>query len=60
MREADREYTETHFTIATRPLVDLPGYAAYVEAFDAAKAEVKTVLNPLHDQRRSYKYRSQA
>ena len=42
VREANREYAEIHFTIATRPLVDLPGYAAYVAAFDAAKAEVKT------------------
>ena len=41
VREADREYAEIHFTIATRPLVDLPGYAKYVEAFKAAKAEVK-------------------
>lgn len=42
VREANREYAEVNFTIATRPLVDLPGYAAYVGAFDAAKAEVKT------------------
>ena len=42
VREADREYAEIHFTIATRPLVALPGYAAYVKAFKAAKAEVKT------------------
>ena len=41
VREADREYAEIHFTISTRPLGDLPGYAAYVEAFEAAKAEVK-------------------
>ncbi len=40
VREADREYAEIHFTIARRPLADLPGYAGYVEAFDAAKQEV--------------------
>ena len=42
VREANREYAEIHFTIATRPLATLPGYAAYVKAFKAAKAEVKT------------------
>ena len=41
VREADREYAEVHFTLANRPLEDLPGYTAYVEAFKAAKAEVK-------------------
>ena len=42
VREAEREYAEIHFTIAKRPLADLPGYVAYSEAFRAAKAEVKT------------------
>ena len=42
VREADREYAEIHFTIARRPLEALPGRAAYVEAFEAAKAEVKS------------------
>ena len=42
VREANREYAEIHFTIATRPLIDLPGYGAYVQAFKGAKAEVKT------------------
>lgn len=42
IREADREFAEVHFTIATRPLNDLPGHSAYVKAFRAAKAELKT------------------
>lgn len=41
VREADREYAEIHFTIGARSLLDLPGYAAYVQAFEAAKNEVK-------------------
>ena len=40
VREADREYAEIHFTIATSPLSHLPGYAEYVQAFNAAKAGV--------------------
>ncbi len=42
IREADREYAEVHFTIAARPLSELPGHPAYVKAFRAAKAELKT------------------
>ena len=41
VREADREYADIHFTIATRPLADLPGYSAYLEAFHAAKEGVQ-------------------
>lgn len=41
VREADREYAEIHFTIAKRQLEALPGYAAYVEAFESATAEVR-------------------
>ena len=42
IREANRDVAEIHFTIATRPLTDLPGHRAYVDAFRAAKAELKT------------------
>ncbi len=49
VREADREYAEIHFTIARRSLETLPGRAAYVEAFQSAKAEVKSL--PTYDVR---------
>ena len=42
IREAHREFAEVHFTIATRPLTDLPGYESYIEAFRSAKAELKS------------------
>lgn len=41
IREAEREFAEIHFTIATRPLRDLPGHSAYVNAFRSAKKELK-------------------
>lgn len=41
IREAQQDQAEIHFTIATRPLSDLPGYRHYVDAFDAAKSDLK-------------------
>ncbi len=49
IREARRDYAEIHFTIATHPLTDLPGYDSYVQAFKAAKAELKQPVT--HDVR---------
>lgn len=39
VREAKREYAEVHFTIAQRPLSELPGLEAYRKAFKAAVRE---------------------
>ena len=42
IREAQRDIAEVHFTIARRPLTQLPGYRAYVDAFQAAKRELRS------------------
>ncbi len=40
VREAKRDRAEVHFTIAQRPIEQLPGYQQYVDAFRAARAEL--------------------
>ena len=40
VREAKRDCAEVHFSVAQRPIDQLPGYQQYVDAFRAARAEL--------------------
>ncbi len=49
VREANRECAEVNFTIAQRPIEDLPGLSKYLEVFQSAKSGI--TREPTHDVR---------